>query len=210
MRSGARPSSAPEALAAAVEPTTDADQTTDTPPIATVTVQRREGRVLRGVEPVVVFVRLEVGQAGVPAPVGVARQLCPLVVVARLAAHVDHAVDAGAAAQRLAARIAQAPPVEAGVGLGLVEPVGARVADAIEVAHRNVDPVVVVLAARFHQQHALGGIGREAVGHEAAGGATADHDVVEGGVAHGASGSLSVWVPVWPPVWVSSRLKSPR
>jgi hypothetical protein len=83
----------------------------------------------------------------------------PLVVVARLAAHVDHAVDAAAAAQRLAARVAQRAAVQAGVGLGVVEPVGARVADAVQVAHRDVDPVVVVLAAGLDQQHALGGVG---------------------------------------------------
>jgi hypothetical protein len=46
----------------------------------------------------------------------------------------------------LAARVAQRATVQAGVGLGLVEPVGARIADAVQIAHRDVDPVVVVLA----------------------------------------------------------------
>ena len=128
----------------------------------------------------VVFVALEVGQHGVPAPAGVAGQLGPGVVVAPLAAHVDHAVDAGAAAQHLAARVTQRAPVQPGVGFGAVAPVGARVADAVQVAHRNVDPVVVVLATGFDQQHALGGIGTEPVGQQAAGGAGADDDVVEG------------------------------
>jgi hypothetical protein len=128
---------------------------------------------------VVVFVQLEVRQRVFPAPGHVARQLRPLVVVARLAAHVNHAVDAGAAAQRLAARIAQRPAVQAGVGLGVVEPVGARVADAVQVAHRDVDPVVVVLAARLDQQHALGRVGAQAVGQQAAGRAGADDDVVK-------------------------------
>ena len=44
-----------------------------------------------------------------PMPVAAA----PAVVVARLAAHVDHAVDAARAAEHLAARVAQAAPVQA-------------------------------------------------------------------------------------------------
>ena len=96
---------------------------------------------------------LEVGQHVVPGPAGIA-QLAPLVVVARLAAHVDHAVDRGAAAQHLAARIVERAAVEAGLGLGLEAPVGARVADHVEVADRDVDPEVVVLAAGLEQQHA--------------------------------------------------------
>jgi hypothetical protein len=135
---------------------------------------------------VVVFMALEVGQHRVPGPACIAGQLGPLRIVAPLAAHVDHAVDAGAAAQRLAARVAQRAAVQAGIGLGLVAPVGARVADAIQVAHGNVDPVVAVAAAGFDQQHALGGVGTQAVGQQAAGGAGADDDVVElEGIAHG-------------------------
>jgi hypothetical protein len=133
----------------------------------------------------VVLVAAEGGQHVVPAPGVVAGDLCPLLVVARLAAHVDHAVDAAAAAQRLAARVAQLAAVQARVGLGLVEPVGARVADAVEVAHGDVDPVVVVLAAGLHEQHAVLGVGGQAVGQQGAGRAAADDDVVEGGVAHG-------------------------
>jgi hypothetical protein len=136
---------------------------------------------------VVVLVQLEPGQRVAPRPGVVAGQLRPLVVVAGLAAHVDHAVDAAAAAQRLAARIAQRAAVQAGGGLGVVEPVGARVADAIQVAHRNVDPVVVVLAAGLDQQHPLGRVRAEPVGQQAAGRAGANDDVVEGGVAHGLS-----------------------
>ncbi|MDT4840303.1 hypothetical protein FQZ97_741200 [compost metagenome] len=148
--------------------------------------QRGVGHALvGGVEPVVVFVRLEVGQALAPRPAGVAGELRPLVVVPRLAAHVDHAVDAGAAAQPLAARVAQAAAVQARVGLGLVKPVGARVADAIQVTHRDVDPVVVVLAPGFDQQHAARRVGAQAVGQQAAGRAGADDDVIKSGLGHG-------------------------
>ena len=142
---------------------------------------------LRCVKLVVVLVHAKAGQRAVPAPDIVAGEFGPALVVARLAAHVDHAVDAGRAAQRLAARVAQRAAVQAGFCLGLVEPVGARVADAMQVAHRNVDPVVVVAPAGLDHQHPLAGVGAQAVGEQTTGGAAADDDVVEGGVAHGVS-----------------------
>ena len=98
---------------------------------------------------VMVFVQLEVRQALVPAPRIVACDLRPLVVVTRLAAHVNHAVDAGASAEHLATGVTQAAPIQAFGGFRLVQPVGARVADAVEVAHGNVDPVVIVFFACF-------------------------------------------------------------
>ncbi len=157
---------------------------------AAVAVQRGEERVVRavgaGIAAPVVFVGDEVGQAGFPAPGLVAGQGGPGVVVAGLAAHIDHAVDAAAPAQHFAARVAQGAAVEPGVGFGVVEPVGARVADAVQIAHRNVDPGVVVFAPGLDQQHALVGIGAKAVGQQAARGARADDDVVEGGVGHAA------------------------
>ena len=82
---------------------------------------------------------LEVRQDVVPAPAAVAR-LAPAVVVARLAAHVDHAVDRRAAAEHAAARIVERAAVQAGLGLGLEAPVGARVVLGVEVADRDVDP----------------------------------------------------------------------
>ena len=113
------------------------------------------GKAFRGglafVQPPVVFVLHEGGQHLLPAPVVVAGQGRPLLVVPGLAAHVNHAVDAGAAAQGLATRVAQAAAVQAGVGFGLVEPVGAGVADAVQVADRDVNPVVVIAAAGFDQ-----------------------------------------------------------
>src|SRR5262249_10891197 len=125
---------------------------------------------------------------------------------ARLAAHVDHAVDAGAAAQDLAARVAQGPSVETGVRLRHVEPVGARIADAAQIPHRNVDPRVVVAPTGLDQQHAPPGIRREAVGQEAARGAGAHHDEVDG-LAEGyvASGQL----PAAPPARAGNSLLSP-
>ena len=155
-------------------------------PFAAARVHLVEGTRLEGVrlQRPLVLVLLEVGQHVVPGPAGIAH-LAPQVVVARLAAHVDHAVDRGAAAQHLAARIVEAAAVEARLRRGLEAPVGARIAHQVEVADGDVDPVVVVLAAGFQQQHARLGIGGQAVGQQAPGRAGADDDVVVGFCRHG-------------------------
>ena len=101
-----------------------------------------------------------------------------MVVVGRLAAHVDHGVDRRRAADHLAARIGEAAAVEARLRLGLEHPVRARIADREQIADRNVEPDPVVAAAGFQQQHALAGIGGQPVGQHAAGRARADDDVV--------------------------------
>src|SRR5687768_13208751 len=142
----------------------------------------RAVRLVRAVH--IILVLAEERQHVVPAPALVA-ELAPLVIVARLAAHVDHAVDRGAAAQHLAARIIDRAPAEPRFGFGLEAPVGARVAHAIEIADRDVDPEVVILAAGFEQQHGDIGIGGQAVGQQAAGRAAADDDVVVGAECFG-------------------------
>src|SRR5262249_10311840 len=115
----------------------------------------------------------------------------------RLAAHVDHAVDRGAAAKHAAARVVERPPAQSGLLLGRKAPVGALVAHAIEVADRDVDPEIIVLATRLEQQHARGGIAAEAIGEDEARRPGADDDVIEGadlgggGGGHGAA-SLSL------------------
>ena len=144
-------------------------------------VETGRGMHLVGAAPVV-LVAQEVRHAVLPTPRIVTGELRPLVVVARLAAHVDHAVDAGAAAEHLAARIAQRAAVQPGVRVGTEQPVGARIADAVEVTHRHVDPQVIVVAAGLDQQHALPRIGTQPIGEQAAGGAGADDDVVVCGV----------------------------
>ena len=131
-----------------------------------------------------VLVLLEIGQHVVPGPAGIAH-LPPQVVVARLAAHVDHAVDRRAAAEHPAARIIEAAAVEARLRGGLEAPVGARIAHQVEIADGDVDPVVVVLAAGLEQQHARGRIGGEPVGEQATRGARADDDGVVGIRRHG-------------------------
>ena len=125
----------------------------------------------------VVLRALEHRQHVVPAPAAVAERR-PVVVVALLPPHVDHRVDRGAAAEDPPAGVADGAAVEPGVRLDLVAPVGAGVADGVEIADRDVDPEVVVLAARFEQQHAGVGVGRQPVGEHAPGRPGPDDDVV--------------------------------
>src|SRR3546814_19824092 len=83
------------------------------------------------------FDMLENRQYVVPAPAGIALRR-PGVVVGRLTAHINHAVDGRTAPQAAAARITPAADVYARIGLRAVAPVGARVADSILVDHRTV------------------------------------------------------------------------
>jgi hypothetical protein len=126
-----------------------------------------------------ILAALENRQYLVPGPVFVAGGGGPAVVVLALAAHVDHAVDGRTAAQHAAARIAQRAAVEPGFDGGAIQPVGARVADAMQIAHRNMYPVIVIASARLQQQHARVRIGAQAVGQHAAGRTRAHHDIVE-------------------------------
>jgi hypothetical protein len=94
----------------------------------------------------------------VPAP-ALQSELAPMVVVGRLAAHRDHAVDRRAAADDLAARIVEGAAVQPGLRLGLEQPVGTRIAHGVEVAHGNVEPDPAIVAARLEHQHARRRIG---------------------------------------------------
>ena len=76
----------------------------------------------------------------------------------------ERAIDAAAAAKHPAARVSKLPAIEPGVRLGAVQPIGARVPDAIQITHRDMDPMVVVRSTRLNQQHTLGGIGAETIG----------------------------------------------
>ena len=101
---------------------------------------------------VIVLMAHEVRQHVVPAPARVAAiafAVAPAVVVLALAAHVDHAVDRGASAEHLAARIADRATVEPRLGFGRVAPVSARIADAVEIADRHADPQVVIVHRRL-------------------------------------------------------------
>src|SRR3546814_1369627 len=83
------------------------------------------------------FDMLENRQYVVPAPAGIALRR-PGVVVGRLTAHINHAVDGRTAPQDAAARITQAAVVYARIGLRAVAPVGARITDALQCARKSV------------------------------------------------------------------------
>ena len=78
-----------------------------------------------------------------------------MVVVGSLSAHVDHAVDRGTPSNQLAPRVGEGPAIQAFFGRCGIAPVGSGIAHAIEVTNRDVDPVVIVRAARFDQQNAV-------------------------------------------------------
>src|SRR5262249_47745261 len=103
------------------------------------------GGVRRARPEEMVLVPLEERQHVVPAPAGQA-ELAPVVVIGRLAAHVDHGVDGGGAPDRLAARIIEAAAVEPGLGLGREQPVRARIADGEQAADRDMKPDPIVVA----------------------------------------------------------------
>ena len=139
------------------------------PPLTAVTVEFRGAGKM-------VFALLEKWQHIFPGPAGIV--LGPAVVVPGLAAHVDHAVDRRTTAQHLSPRIAQRTALQAFLGFGLEAPVGARVADAEQIADGNMDPGIVIATAGFKQQHAMGRVGRQSIGQQAACGAGAYHHVI--------------------------------
>src|SRR5262245_1381664 len=105
----------------------------------------------------VVLHALEVGQHVLVAPAAGAEGL-PGVVVAGRAAQEDKAVDRTRAAQHPAARPAEPPTVETGLGLGLIAPVDARIGYQLAEAQGNVDPRIAVALARLDQAHLDGGV----------------------------------------------------
>ena len=142
------------------------------PPLPSGTVRR-----VRAVK--IILALAEHGQDGAPAPRGVSSDPRPFVVVARLAAQVEHRVDRRAAAKHFAARIKDRSSVQARVRLSSITPVGARVANAVEITDRNVDPDPVVARARLEQQHLDLRIGRKPVGEHAAGSSCTRDYVIE-------------------------------
>ena len=121
----------------------------------------------------------EIGQAVAIAPAGGARGL-PFVEIAGVAAHVDHAVDRGRAAQHLAARTVDAPAVQIGLGLGLEAPVVALHVHGDRERGRHLDEDAAPAAACLEQQHADALVLAQPVGQHAAGRAGADDHVIEG------------------------------
>ena len=119
----------------------------------------------------------EVGQAVAVAPAGRALGL-PFVEVAGVAAHVDHAVDRGGAAQHLAARAVQAAAVQIGLRLGLEEPVEALHVHGDGERRGHLHEDVPVAAAGLQQQHPALPVRGQPVGQHATGRAGSHDDVV--------------------------------
>ena len=124
----------------------------------------------------VAFHALEEGEHVLVGPALVAH-LRPGVEVLRLAAHEGQPVDGAGAAQQLAARHRDAAAVGAGLGLGTVEPVDARIGDQPGVADRDAGPRMVG-GAGLQQQHLVLRIGRQPVGNDGARRTGAYHDEV--------------------------------
>src|SRR6516165_4438006 len=82
---------------------------------------------------------LEIGQYSFVRPAAVA-ELGPGVVVERIAAHIDHAVDRARSAEGLAARDRDRAAVEVRLRLGDEPPIVARVVEQLHKARRDVDP----------------------------------------------------------------------
>ena len=126
---------------------------------------------------------LEDRQHVLEAPAAIA-ELRPVVVVLRLAADIDHAVDRAGAAQHAAARHGDAASARAFVGLRRVAPVDGGIVDHLGDADRYLRPEEVrALGAGLEQQHAmLATLAQPARDHRARGPGT-DDDVVIGRVA---------------------------
>ena len=126
----------------------------------------------------VVFGTHKVGQHIGPAPAGVALG-GPVVVVGRLATHVNHGVDRAAAAQHLAPGLVAAPAVEPRLRHRALAPTV-----ELQPRHRGqpcgaVDQHAAVGRSGFQQAHPHGGVLRQTPCQHGPGRAPAHHDVVE-------------------------------
>src|SRR5262249_32602280 len=108
-------------------------------------------------------------------------ELRPAVVVARMAANIDHAIDRGRSADDAPARAVHLAAVHVGFGLAVVVPVDLVVGERIGERRRHVDLPVpeAILPAGLEHEDAVLCLGAEAIGQHAAGRTGADDDVVE-------------------------------
>ena len=129
-----------------------------------------------------------------PAPVP---ELGPDVVVAGMPPDVEHPVDGARPPEDLAARDRDRPVPGLLVRLGMEEPVHGGIVEGLREAHRDVDPRVLVTAARLEQRHPSPGVFGQPGGEDAAGGAGPHDDVIE---LHCLQTSLSSGYPRGAPV----------
>ncbi len=119
----------------------------------------------------------EIRQDILPPPAGIAH-LPPLVIVPRLPAHVDHAVDRRTPAQKLAARIIQRPAAQPLLRLGPIAPVHRRIAHGMKITDRHMNPEPVVAAPGLEKQDTGLRIGAETVRQHATGRTRPHNDIV--------------------------------
>ena len=122
----------------------------------------------------------EIGQAVGVVPVLHAGVAGPSLVVERVAALENHAVDAAGAAQDFAATMGDTPAVHERFWLGRVQPVIVAGADRIGEGGRHMDEDIPpgVGPARFEEQHTVARVRAEAVGQHAPRRAAPDDDGV--------------------------------
>src|SRR5690606_9081103 len=113
---------------------------------------------LLGLECMLVLMLEEKREYILPPPPGIA-ELAPVIIIAGLPAHVDHAVKCGAATQNLPARKLKLAAVEPWLTYRLEAPIGPRIAKAIQVPNRDMDPDVVTLATGLEKQNANARVG---------------------------------------------------
>ncbi len=140
--------------------------------------QRAALAVKRIARPLRIVLRpAKIGQHVVVSPAREAT-LRPAVVIGRMAAHVHHAVDRGRAAQHLAPRPFDAPPVQPRLRRGLVVPVRRLMPVGNPRQQRDAEERVAVAAPGLDQQD-RSAVRAEPVGEHASGRTGADDDVVE-------------------------------
>src|SRR5262249_1221419 len=112
-----------------------------------------------------------------------AAHLRPAVVIGRIAADIEHAVDRAGAAQHLAARPLQLPSGGARLALAEKIPIDLRVVEDAQHAGRDVDPDIAVGRPRFQQADARALLAQPRR-HDAAGRTGAHDNIVRIHVPH--------------------------
>src|SRR5262245_16340822 len=103
------------------------------------------------------FHALEIGQHVLVAPAGGTQRL-PAVVVTGSTAQKHKAIDRARTAEHLAARPAEAPAVEVGLGFRLIAPVDVGIGHQFAEAEGDVDPRIAVAPAGFEQAQTEPGV----------------------------------------------------
>ena len=162
-------------------------------------MERAALAVILAVEFGIILRTLEIGQHVGIGPAGVAERR-PLIVIAAVAADIDHRIDRGGAAEPLAARLIADPAVEAGLRHRIERPVVDLARDHQDHRARRGYHPVVALAAGFQQRHRRVRVLGKAARDRAAPGATAHHHKIEC-IRH----ACPPHVP-WPQGWALTEL----